>query len=62
MPKLGNPFFQLPEPQQVPLAEVPVGHWFQFQGKTYVKTPGGVKPQRGRTPKVPPPPETLVEI
>ena len=52
---LGNPFFQMAEPREVMLGDVPLGVNFLLNGRTYTRLADGrIKTQRGVTsPKIP---------
>ncbi len=43
--KVGNVFFQLPEPREVLYGELAIGARFHWKGKEYKKTPFGRQPQ-----------------
>lgn len=48
--KLGNPFFQLPEPKEILYGDVKIGQTFIWKGESYRKTPFGRQSMKGGRP------------
>lgn len=53
MDRIGNPFFQIPEPKLVKYQDIPLGGYFTHNGEEFVRVLGGHRRVKGRHPLIP---------